>query len=37
LGHELLARVPLKIVRSIAAALFLAIGLWLFAQTSGLI
>ena len=37
LGHELLARVPLKIVRSIAAALFIAIGLWLFAQTAGLI
>lgn len=36
-GHELLLHVPLKIVRTIAASLFLAIGLWLFAQTANLI
>lgn len=35
LGHELLKRVPLKVVRWIAAALFLVIGLWLLAQTAG--
>lgn len=35
LGHELLKRVPLKVVRWIAAALFLIIGLWLLAQTAG--
>jgi Ca2+/H+ antiporter, TMEM165/GDT1 family len=36
-GHELLVRVPLKVVRIIAASLFLVIGLWLFAQTANLI
>ncbi|OYW85236.1 MAG: hypothetical protein B7Z20_09475 [Sphingobium sp. 32-64-5] len=35
LGHELIRRVPLKTVRIIAALLFLAIGLWLLAQTAG--
>lgn len=35
LGQELIERVPLKIVRFIAAALFLVIGLWLLAQTAG--
>ena len=35
LGHELIKRVPLNVVRSVAALLFLAIGLWLFAQTAG--
>jgi Ca2+/H+ antiporter, TMEM165/GDT1 family len=34
-GHELIRRVPLKVVRWIAAGLFLAIGLWLLAQTAG--
>jgi len=34
-GHELIRRVPLHIVRWIAATLFLAIGLWLLAQTAG--
>ena len=34
-GHELIRRVPLNVVRWIAAALFLAIGLWLLAQTAG--
>ena len=37
LGHELLKRVDLATVRKIAAALFLAIGLWVLAQTAGLI
>jgi putative Ca2+/H+ antiporter (TMEM165/GDT1 family) len=35
LGNELIKRVPLKVVRTIAALLFLAIGLWLLAQTAG--
>ena len=35
LGHEIIARVPLKLVRVIAAALFLVIGLWLLAETAG--
>ncbi len=34
-GHELIRRVPLNVVRYIAAALFMAIGLWLLAQTAG--
>jgi putative Ca2+/H+ antiporter (TMEM165/GDT1 family) len=37
LGRELLKRVDLATVRKIAAALFLAIGLWVLAQTAGLI
>ncbi|HEX7857227.1 MAG TPA: TMEM165/GDT1 family protein [Sphingobium sp.] len=37
LGHELIKRVPLNVVRMVAALLFLLIGLWLAAQTSGLI
>lgn len=36
LGNELIRRVPLNVVRLIAAALFLVIGLWLAAQTAGL-
>lgn len=36
LGHEVLKYVPLKIVRMIAAGLFLVIGLWVLAQTAGL-
>ena len=35
LGNELLKRVPLKVVRWVAAGLFLMIGLWLLAQTAG--
>ncbi|HMP45492.1 MAG TPA: TMEM165/GDT1 family protein [Sphingopyxis sp.] len=35
LGHELLKRVNLKTVRRVAAALFLAIGLWVLAQAAG--
>ncbi|MGE4304800.1 MAG: TMEM165/GDT1 family protein, partial [Novosphingobium sp.] len=35
LGHEIIKRVPLATVRVIAALLFLAIGLWLLAQTAG--
>ena len=35
LGNELIKRVPLKTVRIIAALLFLAIGIWLLAQTAG--
>jgi putative Ca2+/H+ antiporter (TMEM165/GDT1 family) len=34
-GHELIRRVPLNVVRWIASALFLAVGLWLLAQTAG--
>ncbi|PTQ11595.1 hypothetical protein CLG96_09205 [Sphingomonas oleivorans] len=37
LGNELIKRVPLKVVRLIAALLFLVIGLWLLVQTAGLI
>ncbi|MDE2561716.1 MAG: TMEM165/GDT1 family protein [Sphingomonadales bacterium] len=36
-GHELIKRVPMKLVRLIAALLFLAIGLWLLAQTAGML
>ncbi|WP_414900088.1 TMEM165/GDT1 family protein [Sphingomonas flavalba] len=35
LGNALIRRVPLHIVRMVAAALFLAIGLWLLAATAG--
>jgi len=35
LGHELIERVPLNIVRVIAALLFLVIGVWLALQTAG--
>ena len=35
LGQELIKRVPLRIVRMVAAALFLVMGLWLLAQTAG--
>lgn len=34
-GHELIRRVPLHVVRWIAAGLFLMIGVWLLAQTAG--
>ncbi len=34
-GQALIKRVPLTLVRTIAALLFLAIGLWLLAQTAG--
>jgi putative Ca2+/H+ antiporter (TMEM165/GDT1 family) len=37
LGDALIRRVPMKIVRAIAALLFLAIGLWLLARTAGLL
>lgn len=37
LGNELIKRVPLGVVRTVAALLFLAIGLWLLVQTAGLI
>jgi putative Ca2+/H+ antiporter (TMEM165/GDT1 family) len=35
LGNALIKRVPLNVVRIAAALLFLAIGLWLLAQTAG--
>jgi len=35
LGHELIRRVPLKVVRMVTAALFAAIGVWLLLQTAG--
>lgn len=37
LGHEVLKYVPLSVVRMVAAGLFLIIGLWLLAQTAGLL
>jgi len=37
LGQELIRRVPMRTVRIIAALMFLAIGLWLFLQTAGLL
>ena len=37
LGNALIARVPLHVVRTVAALLFLGIGLWLLAQTAGLL
>jgi putative Ca2+/H+ antiporter (TMEM165/GDT1 family) len=36
LGNELIKRVPLNTVRMVAAGLFVAIGLWLLAETAGL-
>ena len=36
LGNELLKRVPLKVVRWVAAGLFLVIGVWLLIQTISL-
>ena len=35
LGHELLRRVPLKVVRLVAAGLFAVIGFWLLIQGPG--
>ena len=35
-GHELIKRVPLDVVRMVAAALLVATGVWLFLQTLGL-
>lgn len=35
LGQEVIRRVPLGLVRAIAAALFVAIGVWLLAQSLG--
>lgn len=37
LGHELIRRVPLKVVRVVTAGLFAVIGLWLLLQTAGLV
>jgi putative Ca2+/H+ antiporter (TMEM165/GDT1 family) len=34
-GNALVARVPLVVVRSVAALLFLVIGLWVIAETAG--
>ncbi|VWX52235.1 Putative manganese exporter [Novosphingobium sp. 9U] len=34
-GHELIRRVPLHVVRWVAAGLFLIIGVWLLVQTLG--
>ena len=36
LGHQLIARVPMRIVRIATALLFLVLGLWLLLQTIGL-
>ncbi|WP_225907952.1 TMEM165/GDT1 family protein [Hyphomonas sediminis] len=35
LGNELIRRVPLNVVRMLAALLFIVIGVWLAAQTAG--
>lgn len=35
-GNELIKRVPLDVVRMIAAALLVATGVWLFVQTLGI-
>ncbi|WP_374409255.1 TMEM165/GDT1 family protein [Pelagerythrobacter sp.] len=35
LGNALIAKVPLGVVRAVAALLFLAIGVWLLAETAG--
>jgi len=35
LGQAIISRVPLGVVRMVAALLFLAIGVWLLAQTAG--
>ncbi|HEY6869757.1 MAG TPA: TMEM165/GDT1 family protein [Novosphingobium sp.] len=37
LGEALIARVPLGVVRMLAALLLLAVGLWLLLQTAGLL
>ena len=37
LGNALIRRVPMTVVRIVASSLFLAIGLWLLAQTAGLV
>jgi putative Ca2+/H+ antiporter (TMEM165/GDT1 family) len=37
LGNELVKRVPLNVVRSLAALLFILIGAWLLLQTTGLV
>jgi putative Ca2+/H+ antiporter (TMEM165/GDT1 family) len=34
-GRKIVDLVPLKVVRAIAAALFLGIGLWVMAQAAG--
>ena len=36
-GNALIRRVPLRVVRLIAALLFLVIGVWLLVQTAGLV
>lgn len=36
LGNALIRKVPMTLVRTIAAGLFIVIGLWLLAQTAGL-
>jgi Predicted membrane protein len=35
-GNEVTKRVPLKVVRTVAAGLFLVIGVWILAETAGL-
>lgn len=37
LGNELIKRVPMRVVRAVAASLFFVIGLWLLAQTAGVL
>lgn len=37
LGNELVKRVPMRVVHIVAASLFLLIGIWLAAQTAGIV
>ena len=37
LGNALIERVPLTVVRTVAALLFLVIGMWLLLQTAGIV
>ena len=37
MGHELVKRVPLRAVQTVAALLFAGLGLWLAAETAGLV
>ncbi len=36
-GHIIIEKAPLPVIRSVAALLFLVIGLWVLAQTAGLV
>ena len=36
LGHAIIEKAPLPVIRRVAASLFFVIGLWVIAQTAGL-